>query len=63
MPKSEKVDNSVKYVQIWPKMNRVIYTLDLICEADIMILAQAVLQKVCSQGCFTIQNAKVGKGR
>ena len=30
---------------------------------DIMNLAQAVLQIFCSQGYFTIQYAKVGKGR
>ena len=31
------------------------------CTPDIMILAQAVLQIFCSQGCFTTQNDKVGK--
>ena len=31
------------------------------CLPDITILAQAVLQIFCSQGCFTTQNAKVGK--
>ena len=29
---------------------------------DITILVQAVLEIFCSQGCFTIQNAKLGKG-
>ena len=33
------------------------------CMPDIMILAQAVLQIFCSQGRFTSQNDKVGKGR
>ena len=31
-----------------------------ICMPDIMILAQAVVLLFCSQGCFTIQNAKAG---
>ena len=33
------------------------------CMPDIMILAQVVLQIFCSQGCFSTQNDKVGKGR
>ena len=33
------------------------------CMPDTMILNQAVLQIFCSQCCFTIQNAEVGKGR
>ena len=37
-------------------VNQVIYTLDTICEPNIMTLAQAVLQIFCSQGCFTTQN-------
>ena len=31
------------------------------CRPNIMILAQAVLQIFCSQGCFTTQNDKVEK--
>ena len=49
--------------RILPKVNQVIYTLDTICKLNIMILAQAVLQIFFLQDCFTIQNAKVGKGR
>ena len=33
-----------------PKVNQVIYTLDTICEPNIMILVQAVLEIFCSQG-------------
>ena len=29
---------------------------------DIKILAQTILQLFCSQGCFSIQNAKIRKG-
>ena len=32
-----------------------------ICMPVIVILVQVVLQLLCSQGCLTIQNAKVGK--
>ena len=35
--------------RILPKANRVIYTLDTICDPDIMTLAQAVLEIFCSQ--------------
>ena len=34
---------------ILPKVNQVIYTLDTICEPNIMILAHAVLQIFCWQ--------------
>ena len=44
-------------------VNQVIYIMYPNCMPDIMILAQAVLQIFGSQGCFTIQNDKVGKGR
>ena len=36
--------------RILPKVNQVIYTLDTICEPNIMTLAQAVLEIFCSQG-------------
>ena len=42
--KTEKGDNSVKYLQNFAKINQVIYTLDTICMPNIMTLAQAVLQ-------------------
>ena len=45
MPKSEKGDNSVKYVQNLPKVNQVIYILDTICESNIMILARYFVNK------------------
>ena len=47
---------------LW-KVNQVIYIMNPNYMPDIMILAQAILQIFCWQGCFTIQNAKVGKGR
>ena len=47
---------------LW-KVNQVIYIMYLNCMIDAMILAQAVLQVFCWQDCFTIWNAKVGKGR
>ena len=49
MPKSEKGDNSVNIYRILPKVKQVIYTLDTICEPNIMILDQVVLQIFCSQ--------------
>ena len=61
MHKSEKGDNSANYWiqsnidRILPKVNQVIYTLDTICEPDIMILAQAVLQLFCRQGSIGLQ--------
>ena len=36
--------------RILPKVNQVMYTLATICEPNIMILAQAVLELFCSQG-------------
>ena len=41
--------------RILPKVNQVIYTLDSICEPNIMILAQAVLQIFCWQGSIGLQ--------
>ena len=43
---------------LW-KVNQVIYIMYPNCMPDIMILAQAVLQIFCSQGCFTIQNVSL----
>ena len=43
------------------KVKQVIYIMYPNCMHDIMILAQGVIQRFCSQGCFTLQNAKVGK--
>ena len=63
MTKSEKGNISVKFSQNCMKVNQVIYIMYLNCTPDTMILAQAILQIFCSQGCFAIQNAKVGKGR
>ena len=41
--------------RILPKVNQVIYTLNTIYEANIMILAQAVLQIFCRQGSIGLQ--------
>ena len=50
------------YDRILWKVNQVIYTMYPYMPS-IMILAWTVLQIFCSQGCFTTQNAKVGKGK
>ena len=55
MAKSEKGDNPVKYLENFAKVNQVIYTLDVICEPNIMTLAQAVLEIFCSQGSIGLQ--------
>ena len=47
--KNEKEDNSVMDLQNFTKVNQVIYTLDTICDSNIMTLAQAVLDILCSQ--------------
>ena len=49
--------------RILRKFNQVIYITYPNCMPDIMILAQAVLLIFYSQGCFSTQNAKIGKGR
>ena len=49
MPKSEKGDNTVNYLQNFAKSESVIYTLYTICKPNIKILAHAVLQIVCSR--------------
>ena len=46
MRKTEKGDNSVMHLRILPKVNQVIYTLDTICDPNIMTLAQAVLENL-----------------
>ena len=63
LPKSKKEHNSVKYSQNFTKVNQVICIMFPNCMPDIMNLAQAILQIFCWQDCFTIQNAKFGKGR
>ena len=40
---------------ILPKVNQVIYTLDTICEPNIMIIALAVHERFCSQGYIGLQ--------
>ena len=47
---------------LW-KVNQVICIMYLSCMLGIMSLAQADLQIFGWQACFTIQNAKVGKGK
>ena len=49
--------------RILRKVNQVIHIMYLNCMIDAIILAQAVLQVFCWQDCFTVRNAKVGKGR
>ena len=44
MGKSDKGDNSVMALVISPKVNQVIYTLDITCEPNILILVQVVLE-------------------
>ena len=51
------------FARIFRKVNQVIYIMYPNCVPDIMILAQAVLQLFCLQGCFSTQNNKVGIGR
>ena len=51
--KREKIQSNI--YRILPKVNQVIYTLDTICEPNIMILAQAVLQIFSSQGSIGLQ--------
>ena len=47
--------NHPNIYRILSKVNQFIYTLDTICEPNIMILAQAVLQIVCWQGSTGLQ--------
>ena len=63
MTKSEKGGNSVRYIENLPNVNQVIYTLDTICEPNIMTLAQAVLEIFCPQGSigFTMGKSKKKK--
>ena len=44
------------------KVNQVIYTLDTICELNIMTLAQAVLEILYSEGCLLHKITKSEKG-
>ena len=45
----EKGDNFVMDLENFTKVNQVIYTLDTICDPNIITLAQAVLEIFCSQ--------------
>ena len=45
----EKGNNSVMNLENFTKVNQVIYTLDTICDPNIMTLAQVVLEIFCSQ--------------
>ena len=64
MPKSDKGNNSVKFLQNFMKSSSGdLHHVSKLYAADIMILAQAVLPIFCSQDCFSTQNDKVGKGR
>ena len=55
MPKLEREIIQPNSDRILPKVNQVIYTLDSICEPDIIILAQAALQILCWQGSIGLQ--------
>ena len=55
MRKMEKEDNFVMDLEKLPKVNQVIYTLDTICDPNIMTLAQAVLEIFCSQTSIGLQ--------
>ena len=48
--------------RILPKVNQVIYTLDTICQQNILILAQALLQIFCSQGSTSLQSKSWKRG-
>ena len=48
MRKKEKGDNVVMDLENFTKVNQVIYTLNTICDPNIMTLAQAVLKIFCS---------------
>ena len=58
-PKREIIQSNFDRI-LW-KVNQVIYIMYRNCMPDIMMLAQAVLQLFCSQGCFTTQNDKSRK--
>ena len=45
----KKGDDFVMDLENLPKVNQVIYTLDTICDQNILTLAQAVLEVFCSQ--------------
>ena len=62
MPKSEKGDNSGKYLKNFAKVNQVMYMLDTNCEPNIMILAQAVLEIFCSQGPLWVKCLSLKRG-
>ena len=53
--KREIIQSNTVFYRILPKVNQIIYTMDTICEPNIMILAEAVLEIVCSQGSIGLQ--------
>ena len=55
MSKTEKGDNSVMDFGNFTKVDQVIFTLDTICDPNIKTLAQAVLEKFCSQASIGLQ--------
>ena len=55
MGKTEKVIIQSWIWRILPKVNQVIYILDIICDQNIMTLAQAVLEIFCSQASIGLQ--------
>ena len=60
-PKREIIQSNI--YRILPKVNQVIYTSDTICELNIMILAQMVLEIFCSQSskCLQWKSRKMSK--
>ena len=49
MRKTEKGDTLAGSFENLPKVNQVTYTVDKICDPNIMTLAQAVYEILCSQ--------------
>ena len=59
-PRDNRV--SSKFYGICSNVNQAIYTLDTICKPNIMILAQAVLQIICSQGPLGVKCRSLKRG-
>ena len=57
-----KGDKSVMHPENCTKVIKVIYTLETICEPNIMTLAKVVLEIFCSQASIVLYEKK-GKGR
>ena len=60
--KREIIQSNTVFYRILPKVNQIIYTMDTICEPNIMILAEAVLEIFCSQGSIGLVEKTSEKG-